>query len=71
MEYMPTIQHLVQVDDIRQAHYDACKAAGIDVRNIKTGRPVRVTAWVSQEYTRALPLEEEALQIARKVLRYE
>jgi hypothetical protein len=68
---MPTIQYLVQIDDIRQAHYDACKAAGIDVRNIKTGRPVRVTAWVSQEYNRVLPLDEEALQVAREMLRYE
>lgn len=68
---MPTIQHLVQIDDIRQAHWDACTAAGEDVRDIKTGRPVRVTSWVSREYTRVLPLEEGALQVARKTLRYE
>lgn len=70
-EYMPTIQNLVQTDDNRQAYYEHCKAAGIDVRNIKTGRPVRVTSWLSNEYNRALPLEEEALQIARKTLKYE
>jgi hypothetical protein len=67
---MPTIKQLVQIDDIRQAHWDACKAAGGDVRNIKTGRPVRLNAWLSNDYIRGLPLEEGVLQVARKTMRY-
>jgi len=70
-EYMPTIQNLVQIDDLGQAEWDASKAAGEDLRNIKTGRPVRVTAWLHQDYVRALPLEEGALEIARREMRYE
>jgi hypothetical protein len=69
-DYMPTIQNLVQIDDIRQAEWDASKAAGEDLRNIKTGRPVRLTAWLHQDYVRALPLEEGALEIARREMRY-
>jgi hypothetical protein len=70
VEYMPAIQNLVQIDDIRQAGYEAAKAAGEDLRNFKTGRPVRINSWRNQEYERALELDEEALKVARTRLRY-
>jgi hypothetical protein len=70
-DYLPAIQHLVQIDDIRQSAYVAAKAAGEDLRNIKTGRPVRLTAWLNQEYERGLDLEEGALEVARQRLRYD
>lgn len=67
---MPIIQTLIQIDDIRHAAYQVAKAGGEDVRNFKTGRPMRVTAWLGQDgFSRHLDLEPDALEVGRRSLR--
>lgn len=71
VDYMPVIRHMVQIDDIRHSEYEAAKAAGEDVRNFKTGRPMRLTAWMGKEgFTRQLEVDEQALAVGRQELRY-
>lgn len=71
IDYMPAIRTMIQIDDVRQAEYEAAKAAGEDVKNFKTGRPMRLTAWMGKEgFIRQLDLDEQALQVGRQELRY-
>jgi hypothetical protein len=67
---MPAIQNLVRTDDFNKIAYEAAKENGEDLRNFKTGRPVRVTSWLNQDYIRGLDLEANALEIARRELVY-